>query len=377
MSPVAGLDVSGGDIAYTEALVARPPSGVTYTTYPDAMAQGTLVERGRRPKHGRLGARDGAILAARTVEVGLRKAGVLFREPYRYLTIDPDAFDLVHSHVFPVRQVASRVPMVTSSGFPLPVLYRDRMGWSDRRAAVASWGERLASGVTGTEMPWRPPRNAALSMVQSEHYRNLLLSEGAASARVVVRPLGIDGVAGTPRTGPPRTIGFISTIFEEKGGPVALEAVRAVRSEHPEVTMVVAGIGARPDVDLQGGAVSWLGPVPRPELLASVLPSIDILVHPTPCDSGPPYVILEALQQGIPVVTTNLSWIDEGLTGPGVRRVPATPATVAGALSELMDPATYVAASRAAIDLWSERYSMDVLAEEIGESYQRALALTR
>jgi hypothetical protein len=50
---------------------------------------------------------------------------------------------------------------------------------------------------------------------------------------------------------------------------------------------------------------------------------------------------------------------------------------MAEALGELMDPETYVTASRAAIELWSERYSMEVLAEEIGEVYRSALAVAR
>ncbi len=85
-------------------------------------------------------------------------------------------------------------------------------------------------------------------------------------------------------------------------------------------------------------------------------------------------MILEALQRGIPVVTSDLAWIDEGLTGPAVRRVPADPSSVSGALIDLFDPGTYVEASTAAVDLWRSRYSMDVLAELIGTTYREALA---
>ena len=75
-------------MAFTEALLARPPEGVTYTTYIDALADGTLVERGRRPKHGAIRARDAFIFCARGIELALRRTGLLFREPYRYLTVD-------------------------------------------------------------------------------------------------------------------------------------------------------------------------------------------------------------------------------------------------------------------------------------------------
>ena len=152
MSPVAGVDPPGGDLAYTEALLARPPDGVVYTTYVDALAEGSLVERGRRAKHGRMRPVDVPVLAARVAEHGLRRAGVLFREPYRYLTADPDAYDLVHAHVFPVRPVGPGLPMVTSSGMPLPVLYEDRFAWTHRHAALAGRGERLLSAAVGAEV---------------------------------------------------------------------------------------------------------------------------------------------------------------------------------------------------------------------------------
>src|SRR5665213_4036320 len=107
MSPVAGQDVPGGDVAYTEALLARPPTGVTYTSYVDALAEGSLVERGRRPRHGSISGTDVVVLGARAVELGLRASGLMFRESYRYLTVDPDAFDLMHAHIFAIRLIAS------------------------------------------------------------------------------------------------------------------------------------------------------------------------------------------------------------------------------------------------------------------------------
>ena len=375
ISPVAGHDVPGGDVSYTEALVARPPRGVTYTTYVDALAEGSLVERGRRPRHGAVRPADAVILGARVAELGLRRAGLAFREPYRYLTVDPAAFDLVHAHVFAVRLVHTAQPLVTSSGFPLPVLYEDRFHWSGRRVRVAAAGERALAGVTRAEVPWLPPRHAAVTMVQSVHYRNHLIAAGAEPDRVAVRTLAIEGDAGVPRTGPPRTVGFVSTNFEGKGGPVVLAAFRTLVTEYPDARLLIVGSDPRPvDAGLPPGSVEWVGNVPRGQVLASIYPRIDVLAHPTSCDSGPPYVILEALQRGVPVVTTDLPWIDEGLAGAGARRVPADPDRVAGALLELFDPATYPGEARGAVDLWSRRYAMDVVAEQIGATYRAALA---
>jgi len=361
-------------VAFTEALLARPPDGVTYTTYVDALADGSLVERGRHPKHGRMGIRDALVFGARGIELGLRRSGLLFRESYRYVTVDPDAFDLVHSHVFALRLVGTDLPLVMSAGFPLSVLYEDRFKWSHRHVLASTWMEHVLARTFGVQVPWFPPRRKALSLVQSDHYRNSLIEAGADPSRVKVRTLAIDGVAGQPRPGPPRTIGFISTDFEGKGGRVVVAAFRQLLAMHPDARLVIVGSDVMPrDLNLPGGSVEWLGRVSRREVLESVFPRIDVLAHPTSCDSGPPFVILEALQRGIPVVTSDLAWIDEGLTGAGVRRVPIDAGPVCHAMVELFDAGAYGDASRAAIDLWASRYSMDVLAGQLRDDYDTAL----
>jgi len=205
MSPVAGHDVPGGDVAYTEALLARPPTGVIYTTYVDALADGSLVERGRKPRHGSISGTDVAVLGARAVELGLRASGLMFREPYRYLTVDPDAFDLVHAHLFAIRPIASDIPLVTSSGFPLSVLYEDRFHWTHGRVVVAAAADRMMSRAVGAELPWLPPRRASRTMVQSDHYRDQLIAGGARPDRVAVRHSGSTAQAALPATaGRPR-----------------------------------------------------------------------------------------------------------------------------------------------------------------------------
>ena len=375
MSPVAGHDVPGGDVAYTEALLARPPTGVTYTSYVDALAEGSLVERGRRPRHGSISGTDVVVLGARAVELGLRASGLMFRESYRYLTVDPDAFDLVHAHIFAIRLIASDLPLVTSSGFPLSVLYEDRFYWTHRRVIVAAAADRVMSRVVGAEIPWLPPRRASRTMVQSAHYRNQLIEGGAGPDRVAVRTLGIEGRGSTPRNRRPTTVGFVTTTFEQKGGSTVLEAFRRLLAERPDARLVIVGSERGPSPDgLPAESVTWMGMVPRRRLLEEILPAVDVMVLPTHCDSGPPFAILEALQRGIPVVTSDLVWIDEELAGPGVRRVPVDPTLVAAALIDLLDEDTYRRASAAAVALWEARYTMDVVAEQVGATYREALA---
>ena len=109
-------------------------------------------------------------------------------------------------------------------------------------------------------------------------------------------------------------------------------------------------------------------------MLDGLLASIDVLAHPTRCDSGPPFVILEALQRGIPVVASDLPWIDEDLTGCAALRVPREAARVGEALIELFEPDTCIEASTAAVDLWRARYSMEGVAELVGSPDRATLA---
>ena len=73
------------------------------------------------------------------------------------------------------------------------------------------------------------------------------------------------------------------------------------------------------------------------------------------------------------MITSDLVWIDEGLTGDGVRRVPVDTEHVSLAMADLFDADTYEDASRAAVALWESRYSMDVLAGHLGDDYNVAL----
>ena len=214
------------------------------------------------------------ILATRVLEYGVRRSGLLFREALRYFTISPDAFDLVHAHSCTVHLVGTDLPLVTSAGYPLSVLYEFAFGWSHRHAAIASHVERLISPRWRAEVPWLPPRRAALSLVQSDHFRNTLVASGAEPDRVIVCTTGLDGVPAEPRPGPPLTVGFIAKNFTVKGGPVVLRAFRKLLLTHPEVRLMIVGSDPVPHgVSLPSGSVEWHGPVGRREVSTCYYPA--------------------------------------------------------------------------------------------------------
>ena len=123
ISPVRGVDPNSGDVTYTEQLLASPPPGVEYTLYPDAIAAGTLRERGSRmsvrvARGPALGPELG-FAAWRKAETLVRRTGLAYRERLRLFSVDPGAFDLVHVHVFHTRFVGEHPPVLMSAAGPL------------------------------------------------------------------------------------------------------------------------------------------------------------------------------------------------------------------------------------------------------------------
>lgn len=129
LGPLAHLDQPSGDISYIEALLAEPPPGVEYVTYADAIDQGLIAVRGRRPANGTFGLTDLTLLGVRAGERALRRRGIMFREPWWFVSIKPGAFDLVHQHLFAVRQIGTHIPVVSTAGSPLSIHYRDGRSW--------------------------------------------------------------------------------------------------------------------------------------------------------------------------------------------------------------------------------------------------------
>ena len=95
LSPLPGLDPMNGDVTYTTSLLANPPPGVSYTTYSEALMDGTLREltlRAAAPRDGlsRIGLAGLNFLVNR-----LRRGSLLFREPTRLLSTSWHKYDHV------------------------------------------------------------------------------------------------------------------------------------------------------------------------------------------------------------------------------------------------------------------------------------------
>src|SRR5207302_3559423 len=126
LSPLAGRDPICGDTVYTEELLSNPPLGVQYEDYESALRAGRLRELARRPAISRASGagklRESLSYAGARSVNAFRQMGVLFREPFRHFSVEPDAYDAIHCHAFSA-SFRKRPPLVVSSAAVLTDLY--------------------------------------------------------------------------------------------------------------------------------------------------------------------------------------------------------------------------------------------------------------
>ena len=136
---------------------------------------------------------------------------------------------------------------------------------------------------------------------------------------------------------------YIGRLRIRKGVEVLLEALDAVRREHPGVRLLLAGDGEqREALEAQaerlelGDTATFLGRAPAPRV-RRLLAGARALVVPSTYE-GMPLVILEAMQEGVPIVASAVSGIPEvvvdGETGWLVP--PEDPPRLATALTEAL-----------------------------------------
>jgi glycosyltransferase involved in cell wall biosynthesis len=369
-SPLARFDPPSGDISYTEALLAEPPPGVEYVTYADAIDQGLITVRGQRPTNGSFGVTDLTLLVLRAGERALRRRGMMFREPWWFVSIKPGVFDLVHQHLFTVRQIGKQIPVVSTAGYPLSMRYRDAEHWSHWRVRRAVVLEKTFSRVLRLHIPWLIGRPGNVLSGYSLKFWAFLVGHGAAPASTRVIGTGLQDLHLPPKQTSGSALAFIGRDFDRKGGTEVLRAFRILKGRHPALRLIVVttieNIAAH---SIVGDGITVLADLPREELLHHYLPHIDVLVSPTSSDCGAPYAILEALQSGACVVLSKNAWLDDRLVEPAVRRVDDGVSALVTELEDLLHAPNLARAKAAAMPLWHKAFSMTALHGDLLAAY--------
>jgi glycosyltransferase involved in cell wall biosynthesis len=191
----------------------------------------------------------------------------------------------------------------------------------------------------------------------------------AADQDVERRALGIEAgervicfVADNGRATPWRDFGFVEKLVEE------------YRQKHPETRLVVIEVGSAPHTKTAGN-VRYLGLGRLPaEGVRRVFQAADLMVYPAKADNFP-YVILEALACGTPVLATRVGGVPEEFVDgeSGFLFGPGDLETATRRLAEFLgDPALRARMSRAARTHAEKSFALDRMVSDYERIYADA-----
>jgi len=173
------------------------------------------------------------------------------------------------------------------------------------------------------------------------------------------------------------TVAHIGSITERKGWRLAADAVLQLRAEGLKIRLLVAGAGGEADqarqlADASGGAIEFLGHVPRPR--RQLLPRIHGLSVMSRHE-GLPMTIIEAMAAGVPVVATGVGGIPEAVTdGATGFIIPRGVPELAAALRRwLQSPELWRTMSAGARARFEQQFQIDGIVNQYDAFYARVL----
>ncbi|NDY91914.1 glycosyltransferase family 4 protein [Ideonella livida] len=240
-------------------------------------------------------------------------------------------------------------------------------------------------------LPQKARRAQALLTI-SDYNRRYLQTQGVPDARLAVVRCGVSLQAGAPRpaaaAGTPLRVGSLGRLVEKKGMDVLLRALAQAVAQGQDLQLDIAGDGPLRE-PLQALAQT-LGVAPRVRFLGAMghaqvaawLGSLDVFALACQVDAqgdmdGVPVALMEAMSQGVPVLSTRLSGIPELVVDgqTGLLAEPGHADSLAAQLMRLAGDAALrsrlgAAGARHALDEFSQQVNLDRLTAH----FRRALA---
>lgn len=378
VSPCADTDPPGGDVTYTKNLLSSPPSNVQYIPYSKAMSDGNLREYGgsyhlRRALRERTGiGRAVRGLSHCAITNRLRRNGHLYPEPFRFFDVVPGVFDLIHVHVFHVGFYRRDCPAVFSFGGPLRWMYEDARSLSLQTIDRWEARDRRLANLLGVQRCSGPHLHAERILTYTDSARMALAGTGLEIGRIDLAPPSVQIVSPRQAHPQPNCIGFVARHFEDKGGPMVVEAVLKLQQTRPDVKLIIVGCTPPDSVKLPL-RTDVLHYVPQRQLLDEILPALDVLAYPVKYDYPPPLTLSESMMRGVPIATHAYRDLPEIVADGGGSVEFDDVAGYASLLDRLLAPETNrragAAAHRRALQLVSDRK----VSEQVGKSYRSAL----
>lgn len=380
ISPLPKIDVPCGDVTYTETLLAYPPEGVEYETYAEALARGTLVEHGIRRslkqaiKDRKHIFRESAFTIFLHSINFLKHKHWLFWEPFRFFSVKPGEYDLVHLHVFNAKFLKLPCPLLISGGAPTTYLYTDGRNYSKIRATILEKIEILISRLFGINsnsyyLPQADYVVAWTLLLKDWYVQHKMVKR----ERIALVPPYLEIKVTEPIVKYPTKVGFVAKDFEAKGGPTLLKAFEKVRKVRSDATLTIIGCPpqlTKEEAEKQG--IIWQNYIPREELMSDVLPDFDLFAYPTKIDSCP-VILLEVMANGIPIATSDYRVIPSVIADSGLISPVNDADKLAENILQLLQPDTNEKYSRAAYERFRSEFSADVVKAKLREAYNAAI----
>lgn len=133
------------------------------------------------------------------------------------------------------------------------------------------------------------------------------------------------GSRSVPLAGPPFVIGHLSNLGEDKGIDLVLDVVNSLRADGLDVRLRVAGPASsaavramlEDHVDSADGLDEWVGAL-EPAAVPEFMGGLDCFLFPSRyINEALPLVVLEALREGTPSVTTRVGCLGDLLDAAG------------------------------------------------------------
>jgi glycosyltransferase involved in cell wall biosynthesis len=288
-------------------------------------------------------------------------------------------FDVIHGH----SSKGGAIARLAAVGTGVPALYTIH-GLTLVDPCVARW-KRLVYRT----IEWALSQRTARIIAVSPEEGRAAVRAGLGRSRVVLVPNGVEQLKLAPRAQGRDTmgfgddavvVGFVGRLVDQKAPHLLIDAFAAAARAQPRLRLAIVGTGPL-EQTLQSRAqrlgisnkVRWLAERDARDVLAAM----DIFALSSRRE-GLPYVVLEAMSAGLPVVATASSGV-ESLIEQGVNGVIVPPdhtQALAGALIELADDAErrvrYGRASRER----AAAFTVDRMVDRTLESYMASRVST-
>ncbi|HWE03260.1 MAG TPA: glycosyltransferase [Tepidisphaeraceae bacterium] len=296
----------------------------------------------------------------------------------RYIA-DHGPFDIVHGHSSKGGALARLAALATG----VPAVYTLH-GLIMMDPGLPRWKWMMYLSIE-LALSLRTARIIAVSPEEMRAAKRL----GLGRRRVILAPNGVGPQKLTPRDqarkalGVPNdalVIGFVGRLVEQKAPEVLIRAVAAAMNAEPRVRLAIVGAGPLENSlrELAGALaiadkIVWLGERDARDVLAA----FDLFALSSRKE-GLPYVVLEAMAAGLPVVATSSAGV-EILIEPGVNGAvvgPDDPKAFGDALIELATNPRLLAESGRASLARASMFTVDLMVERTLDAY-RSIARER